>query len=113
MRFHALRVIFHPKQGYRLQGSAYDQRLCLLHWLRRSQRLVPNSIETIFVPRINESPAGITTAHFSQQIIDVLTQAEATLQRIFSDQHRDLIQSFYTTVITKDKRHRSLSFQHI
>lgn len=94
MRFHALRVIFHPKQGYRLQGSAYDQRLCLLHWLRRSQRLVPNSIETIFVPRINESPAGITTAHFSQQIIDVLTQAETTLQRIFSDQHRDLIQSF-------------------
>lgn len=94
MRFHALRVVYHPKQGYRLQGSAYDQRLCMLHWLRRAQRLLPNSIETIFIPRINEKSPAPPSAHFLQQIDDILEQAESTLHRTFGEQPRELIQYF-------------------
>ncbi|WP_370560702.1 PRD domain-containing protein [Edwardsiella tarda] len=45
MRYHALHLSYHPRQGYRLYGSAYEWRLCLLHWLQRGMRLAPGVSE--------------------------------------------------------------------
>ncbi|TWY24779.1 stationary phase inducible protein CsiE, partial [Serratia marcescens] len=35
-RFHHLEIAVGPDRGYQLRGSALDQRLCLIHWLRRA-----------------------------------------------------------------------------
>lgn len=39
-----------PDRGYQLRGSALDQRLCLIHWLRRALRCSPQFVEGDFAP---------------------------------------------------------------
>ncbi|OQV65372.1 hypothetical protein AK51_21610 [Serratia nematodiphila DZ0503SBS1] len=51
-RFHHLEIAVDPDHGYQLRGSALDQRLCLIHWLRRALRCSPQFVESDFAPRL-------------------------------------------------------------
>lgn len=90
-RFHALRITSPVPGEYRLEGSAYDRRQCLIHWLRRAQRLTPNGVETLFVPRLHACHGQWDTAHYGQLINDILTDAERPLRRGFNERNRQFI----------------------
>ncbi|POP42485.1 stationary phase inducible protein CsiE [Superficieibacter electus] len=51
-RYHRLTIITQSDGSYRIEGSTLDQRLCLLHWLRRAFRLCPQFIEQHFTPAL-------------------------------------------------------------
>jgi len=51
-RYHRLDIATHHDGSYRLEGTTLDQRLCLLHWLRRSLRLCPHFIAQQFTPAL-------------------------------------------------------------
>ncbi len=49
-RYHRLSISTGPNGCYRIEGTALNQRLCLLHWLRRGLRLCPAFINQHFAP---------------------------------------------------------------
>lgn len=51
-RYHQLNIVPHTDGSYRIEGTTLDQRLCLLHWLRRALRLCPQFITHLFAPAI-------------------------------------------------------------
>ncbi|WP_449544749.1 stationary phase inducible protein CsiE [Lelliottia amnigena] len=51
-RYHRLDIATHQDGSYRLEGTTLDQRLCLLHWLRRALRLCPHFITQQFTPAL-------------------------------------------------------------
>lgn len=51
-RYHRLTIITGADGRYQLEGTALDQRLCLLHWLRRGLRLCPTFINQQFTPAL-------------------------------------------------------------
>ncbi|MDR9890710.1 stationary phase inducible protein CsiE [Pseudenterobacter timonensis] len=51
-RYHRLSIISGPDGCYRIEGTTLDQRLCLLHWLRRGLRLCPDYISRHFLPAL-------------------------------------------------------------
>lgn len=54
-RYHQLSIVPHPNGCYRIEGSTLNQRLCLLHWLRRSLRLCPQFITQYFTPTLKSA----------------------------------------------------------
>lgn len=51
-RYHRLDIITHHDGSYRIEGSVLNQRLCLLHWLRRALRLCPLFVSHQFTPAL-------------------------------------------------------------
>ncbi|WP_072094376.1 stationary phase inducible protein CsiE [Klebsiella sp. RIT-PI-d] len=51
-RYYRLTINAQPDGSYRIEGTPLDQRLCLLHWLRRALRLCPHFIEQHFTPAL-------------------------------------------------------------
>ncbi|MGG7444493.1 stationary phase inducible protein CsiE [Kosakonia oryzendophytica] len=51
-RYHRLSIVSQHNGGYRIEGATLDQRLCLLHWLRRALRLCPQFITQHFTPAL-------------------------------------------------------------
>ncbi|MCU6663226.1 MAG: stationary phase inducible protein CsiE [Silvania sp.] len=51
-RYHRLDIAAHPDGSYRIEGTHLDQRLCLLHWLRRALRLCPHFVAQQFTPSL-------------------------------------------------------------
>ncbi|HIE5386754.1 TPA: stationary phase inducible protein CsiE [Enterobacter cancerogenus] len=51
-RYHRLDIITHHDGSYRIEGSVLNQRLCLLHWLRRALRLCPQFVSHQFTPAL-------------------------------------------------------------
>lgn len=49
-RYHRLDIVTHHDGSYRIEGTALNQRLCLLHWLRRALRLCPQFVSHQFTP---------------------------------------------------------------
>ena len=49
-RYHRLDIVKQTGGGYRIEGTSLDQRLCLIHWLRRGLRLCPDYISGEFTP---------------------------------------------------------------
>lgn len=54
-RYHRLSIVPQHNGCYRIEGTALDQRLCLLHWLRRALRLCPQFITQHFTPTLKTS----------------------------------------------------------
>ncbi len=92
--FHALHITSPTPDEYQLEGSLYDRRQCLIHWLRRALRLTPNGVETLFIPRLNTCHGHWDTVYHSRQINTLLTDAERPLQRTFSEHNRQFILHF-------------------
>lgn len=51
-RYHRLSIVLQHNGSYRIEGASLDQRLCLLHWLRRALRLCPQFITQQFTPAL-------------------------------------------------------------
>lgn len=51
-RYHRLTLASQVDGSYRIEGAAIDQRLCLLHGLRRALRLCPHFISHHFTPAL-------------------------------------------------------------
>ncbi|MDU1026927.1 MAG: stationary phase inducible protein CsiE, partial [Leclercia adecarboxylata] len=51
-RYHQLDIATQHDGCYLLEGSHLNQRLCLLHWLRRALRLCPHFIAQQFTPSL-------------------------------------------------------------
>ncbi len=51
-RYHRLDIVTYHDGSYRIEGSALNQRLCLLHWLRRAMRLCPQFVSHQFTPAL-------------------------------------------------------------
>lgn len=51
-RYHRLDIVTHHDGSYRIEGSVLNQRLCLLHWLRRALRLCPHFVSQQFTPAL-------------------------------------------------------------
>ncbi|MDY1035913.1 stationary phase inducible protein CsiE [Lelliottia sp. CFBP8978] len=51
-RYHRLNIALHQDGCYRIEGTTLDQRLCLLHGLRRALRLCPGFITQQFTPAL-------------------------------------------------------------
>ncbi|WP_330983056.1 MULTISPECIES: stationary phase inducible protein CsiE [Enterobacterales] len=49
-RYHRLNIVTLADGSYRIEGTTLDQRLCLIHWLRRALRLCPSFISGQFTP---------------------------------------------------------------
>lgn len=51
-RYHRLNIVTLADGRYRIEGTTLDQRLCLIHWLRRGLRLCPDFISQQFTPTL-------------------------------------------------------------
>ena len=51
-RYHQLNITLQQDGSYRIEGSALDRRLCLMHWLRRALRLCPEFVSHHFTPAL-------------------------------------------------------------
>ena len=51
-RYHRLTLTSQADGSYRMEGAALDQRLCLLHGLRRGLRLCPHFVSHHFTPAL-------------------------------------------------------------
>jgi len=51
-RYHRLNIVTLADGSYRIEGTTLDQRLCLIHWLRRALRLCPGFIREQFTPSL-------------------------------------------------------------
>ena len=51
-RYHQLAITTGQNGRYRIEGAALNQRLCLLHWLRRGLRICPTFITQQFTPAL-------------------------------------------------------------
>lgn len=51
-RYHRLAITTGQNGRYRIEGAALNQRLCLLHWLRRGLRICPTFITQQFTPAL-------------------------------------------------------------
>lgn len=51
-RYHRLDIVTHHDGSYRIEGTVLNQRLCLLHWLRRALRLCPHFVSQQFTPAL-------------------------------------------------------------
>lgn len=54
-RYHRLAITTCQNGCYRIEGTALDQRLCLLHWLRRGLRLCPIFVTQQFTPALKNA----------------------------------------------------------
>ncbi|BDH44919.1 stationary phase inducible protein CsiE [Salmonella enterica subsp. enterica serovar Choleraesuis] len=73
-RYHRLSITTQRDGSYRIEGSALDQRLCLLHWLRRALRLCPQFIDSQFAPGLKKElkASGMTKALYDDTNLHAL-----------------------------------------
>ncbi|EKM6427623.1 stationary phase inducible protein CsiE [Cronobacter sakazakii] len=73
-RYHRLSIITQQDGSYRIEGTALDRRLCLLHWLRRALRLCPEFIQQHFTPALKNElrQHGIATALYDDTNLHAL-----------------------------------------
>ncbi|MEL5475603.1 MULTISPECIES: stationary phase inducible protein CsiE [Serratia] len=91
-RFHHLEIAVDPDHGYQLRGSALDQRLCLIHWLRRALRCSPQFVESDFAPRLRQALAA--DAGSTSLLARALDACEPLLNRRFDARDRQFLQHY-------------------
>ncbi|QOV62913.1 stationary phase inducible protein CsiE [Kosakonia pseudosacchari] len=85
-RYHRLSIVPHPNGGFRIEGAPLDQRLCLLHWLRRALRLCPQFITQQFTPALKTAlkQQGIArTLYDDTNLLALINLCSRRLQRVF------------------------------
>ena len=91
-RFHHLEIAVDPDHGYQLRGSVLDQRLCLIHWLRRALRCSPRFVEGDFAPRLRQALA--TDASPASALTEAIDACEPLLSRHFDARDRQFLQHY-------------------
>ncbi|UQY43228.1 stationary phase inducible protein CsiE [Erwinia sp. PK3-005] len=96
-RYHRLGILQQQDGTFLLQGDELDQRLCLLHWLRRALRVSPVFIEGNFVPALRQhlQARQIEKLLYNERNLQALIEHCASrLQRNFSPRDRLFLQLF-------------------
>lgn len=96
-RYHRLRLIQDAEASYRIDGAELDQRLCLLHWLRRSLRLSPDFVQNQFASAVKQQLKAlqIEKALFDERNLAALVQhCSHQLNRPYSGRDCQFLQLF-------------------
>lgn len=96
-RYHRLAMITEHDGSYRIDGTALDRRLCLLHWLRRALRLCPQFVQQHFAPALKDQlrKQGITKALYDETNLQALVSLCARrLQRQFDSRDVQFLSLF-------------------
>jgi transcriptional antiterminator len=96
-RYHRLAMITEHDGSYRIEGTALDRRLCLLHWLRRALRLCPQFVQQHFAPALKEQlrKQGVTKALYDETNLQALVSLCARrLQRQFDSRDVQFLSLF-------------------
>ena len=96
-RYHRLNIITQQDGSYRIEGTALDRRLCLLHWLRRALRLCPEFIQHSFTPALKTElkQHGIATALYDDTNLHALVNLCARrLNRQFEPRDRQFLRLY-------------------
>ncbi len=96
-RYHRLVLRQEASGNYRLDGAELDRRLCLLHWLRRALRLVPDFVQQQFSPALKQHLKTLRTekALYDERNLQALVQHCALgLCRDFTPRDRQFLQLF-------------------
>ncbi|XTZ39423.1 stationary phase inducible protein CsiE [Salmonella enterica] len=96
-RYHRLSIVPHQNGSYRLEGATLDQRLCLLHWLRRALRLCPQFITQQFAPALKAAlkQQGISRTLYDDTNLHALIKLCARrLQRSFESRDTQFLRLY-------------------
>ncbi|MGE9552316.1 stationary phase inducible protein CsiE [Erwinia amylovora] len=96
-RYHRLALNQDANGSYRIDGAELDQRLCLLHWLRRGLRLAPDFVRHHFSPAIKQQLKAlqIEKALYDEHNLNALVQHCAQgLSREFTSRDCQFLQLF-------------------
>ncbi|CAI1133667.1 stationary phase inducible protein CsiE [Serratia ficaria] len=110
-RFHQLEIAVDPGRGYHIRGSALNQRLCLLHWLRRALRCSPQFVEGYYAPLLLQAlgaDAGLTP-----QLEQQIGACETLLNRSFDARDRRFLQHYLRYCVWESRRLRHPQFDAV
>ncbi|MCK1969952.1 stationary phase inducible protein CsiE [Franconibacter sp. IITDAS19] len=96
-RYHRLNIITQQDGSYRIEGTALDRRLCLLHWLRRALRLCPDFVQHNFTPALKSElrQHGIAKALYDDTNLHALVNLCARrLNRQFETRDREFLRLY-------------------
>lgn len=96
-RYHQLDIATQHDGCYLLEGSHLNQRLCLLHWLRRALRLCPHFVAQQFTPslKIALKQLGIArTLYDDTNLRALINFCSRRLQRQFECRDTQLLQLY-------------------
>ncbi|WP_297201155.1 stationary phase inducible protein CsiE [uncultured Pluralibacter sp.] len=96
-RTHRLEIVTRDDGRLHLEGTALDQRLCLLHWLRRSLRVCPEFIVTHFAPslKMRLKEAGISRILYDDTNLRALVnRCSRNLNRRFDARDCDFLRLY-------------------
>ncbi len=104
-RFHHLEIDGNPDEGYRIRGTTLNQRLCLLHWLRRALRCSPEFIERHFSPWLRQA-LGISQ-DLTTPLEQYISAVEPLINRSFDRRDRQFLQHYllYCAWEARSQRH--------
>ncbi|MEX3238013.1 stationary phase inducible protein CsiE [Serratia quinivorans] len=107
-RFHHLEIDGNPDEGYRIRGSALNQRLCLLHWLRRALRCSPEFIDQHFSRWLQQALGQSTD--LTLQLEQCISEYEALVNRSFDRRDRQFLQHYLRYCAWENQRRRHPTF---
>ncbi|PSS48011.1 MULTISPECIES: stationary phase inducible protein CsiE [Leclercia] len=96
-RYHQLDIATQHDGCYLLEGSHLNQRLCLLHWLRRALRLCPHFVAQQFTPslKIALKQLGIArTLYDDTNLRALINFCSRRLQRQFESRDTQFLQLY-------------------
>ncbi|AOV96039.1 transcriptional antiterminator [Edwardsiella hoshinae] len=105
MRYHALHLSYHPRQGYRLYGSAYEWRLCLLHWLQRGIRLSPERSQSLLSSALQQVGAPFPPETTLARLDALLDQSTPPSCFTFSARQKQIIGLMLLFAYLQHQRH--------
>ncbi|MBM3071393.1 stationary phase inducible protein CsiE [Lelliottia sp. RWM.1] len=115
-RYHRLDIVSHHDGSYRIEGTALNQRLCLLHWLRRSLRLCPHFVTHQFTPALKTAlkQHGIArTLYDDTNLRALINFCSRKLQRQFECRDIQFLQLFLQYCLIQHHLGKTPQFSHI
>lgn len=96
--YHQLTIKTAQNGGFRIEGTELNQRLCLLHWLRRGLRLCPAFINEQFIPALKNAlkQCGIErTLYDDTNLRALINLCARRLNMQFGDRDMQFLQLFW------------------
>ncbi|URN98242.1 stationary phase inducible protein CsiE [Leclercia adecarboxylata] len=115
-RYHQLDIATQHDGCYLLEGSHLNQRLCLLHWLRRALRLCPHFIAQQFTPslKIALKQLGIARTLYDDTNLRALVNfCSRRLQRQFECRDAQFLQLYLQYCLLQHQLGQSPAFSEV
>lgn len=111
-RYHRLAITSTQNGRYQIEGTPLNQRLCLLHWLRRGLRLCPTFINQQFTPalKMELKQQGIARQLYDEFSPDNQTHSHAG-NAVVVRTHRHRVRQ-YSNAVASHRRAGKTAHQH-